>query len=78
MYKEPHALIHSQVSFSFYSKMIIQDLYHFALNDRELKAILPFEQLFMFSLFLSFSDIFPPPGSRELLQTVRLSDNLHF
>lgn len=49
MYKEPHALIHSQVSFSFYSKMIIQDLYHFALDDRELKAILPFEQLFIFT-----------------------------
>ena len=87
MYKEPRALIHSQVSFSFYSKMIvIQDLYHFALDDRELTAILPFGTIihilslifWYLPLSLSFSGIFLPLGSWELLQTVRLWDNLHF
>lgn len=72
MYKEPRALIHSQVSFSFYSKMIvIQDLYHFALDDRELTAILPFGTIihilslifWYLPLSLSFSGIFLPLGS---------------
>lgn len=63
MYKEPRALIHSQVSFSFYSKMIvIQDLYHFALDDTELTAILPFGTI-IHILSLSFSGIFLPLGS---------------
>ena len=55
MYKEPRALMHSQVSFSFYSKMmIIQDLYHFALDDRELKAIPAFGTIHILSFSLIF------------------------
>lgn len=47
--------MHSQVSFSFYSKMmIIQDLYHFALDDRELKAIPAFGTIHILSFFLIF------------------------
>lgn len=50
-------------------RMAIQCLYHFALDDRKLKAVLHHLELFIFSLLLS--GILLPPGSRGSPQIVK-------